>query len=73
MTREECEAKILEKLKEIREIVKQYDNSHVGYLDMNISNEKDYISVFNCSSAFGIMNTAIDFTVMNGKVYHLDN
>ena len=30
MTREECEAKILEKLKEIRETVKEYDDSNKG-------------------------------------------
>ena len=69
MTREECEDKILEKLKEIREIVKKYDNSDKGALDMVISNEKDYIAVFNSSSVSGRMNTAIDFTV----VYHFDN
>lgn len=73
MNREECEAKILEKLKEIREIVKQYDDSNEGMLDMVISNEHDYISVFNSSSANGILNTAIDFTVLDGEVFHCGN
>ena len=71
MNREECEAKILEKLKEIREIVKEYDDSHIGALHMVISNEKDYISVFNSSSAEGRLNTAIDFTLMNEEVFSL--
>lgn len=36
MTREECEAKILQKLKEIREIVKEYDKSEELYLSVSI-------------------------------------
>lgn len=72
MKREECEAKILEKLKEIREIAKDYDDSHKGFLNMTISNEKDdYISVFNDSYVSGRMNTVINFTVIDGEVYHL--
>ena len=47
MKREECEAKILEKLKEIREIVKEYDDSNEGHLSMMISNHEDYISAWN--------------------------
>ena len=72
MKREECETLILQKLKEIREIVKEYDDSHEGYLNMVISNEKDdYISVFNDSYISGRMNTVINFTVIDGEVYHL--
>ena len=36
MTREECENQILEKLKEIKDIVKQYDKSEELYLSMTI-------------------------------------
>ena len=36
MTREECENQILEKLKEIKDIVKQYDTSEELYLSMTI-------------------------------------
>ena len=36
MNREECENQILEKLKEIKDIAKQYDKSEEFYLDMTI-------------------------------------
>ena len=36
MKREECEKQILEKLKEIKDIVKQYDKSEEFYLSMSI-------------------------------------
>ena len=36
MTRIECENQILEKLKEIKAIAKQYDKSEEFYLDMTI-------------------------------------
>lgn len=65
MDREECEAKILGKLKEIREIVKDYDDSHEGCLYIVISNEKEHISVFNSSALDEKLNTAIDFTAIN--------
>ena len=39
MTREECENQILEKLKEIRNIVKQYDTSEELYLSMTIHDD----------------------------------
>ena len=45
MNREECENQILEKLKEIKDIVKQYDKSKELYLSMNVVN--DYISLNN--------------------------
>lgn len=47
MNREECEAKILEKLKEIREIVKQYDKSEKLYIAMTLND--DSISLNNAS------------------------
>ena len=45
MTRIECENKILEKLKEIKNIAKQYDKSKDFYLSMTVVN--DYISLNN--------------------------
>ena len=45
MTRIECENQILEKLKEIKDIAKQYDKSKDFYLSMTVVN--DYISLNN--------------------------
>ena len=45
MNREECENKILEKLKEIKDIAKEYDKSKDFYLSMTVVN--DYISLNN--------------------------
>ena len=73
MNREECENKILEKLKEIREIVKEYDDSHVGALYIEISNKTGYISVYNSSSIYGRLNTAIGFSLLDGEVHHFDD
>ena len=70
MNREECENQILEKLKEIREIVKEYDDSHIGALYIEISNKTGYISVYNSSSIYGRLNTAIDFSLLDGRVVH---
>ena len=39
MNREECENQILEKLKEIKDIVKQYDTSEKLYLSMTIHDD----------------------------------
>ena len=46
MTREECEKQILEKCKEISEIVKQYDPT-ADYLSITITPDDEYISVNN--------------------------
>lgn len=73
MNREECEAKILEKLKEIREIVKEYDDSHIGTLYIEISNKTGYILVYNSSSIYGRLNTAIDFSLLDEEVVHCGN
>ena len=45
MNREECENKILEKLKEIKDIAKQYDKSEEFYLATSIYD--DFISINN--------------------------
>ena len=73
MKREECEAKILEKLKEIREIVKEYDDSHVGSLYIEISNKTGYISVYNSSSIYRKYNTKIDFVLLDEEAVHYGN
>ena len=39
MNREECENQILEKLKEIKDLVKQYDTSEKLYLSMTIHDD----------------------------------
>lgn len=46
MTREECEKQILEKCKEISEIVKQYDPT-ADYLSIVIMPDDGYTSVHN--------------------------
>ena len=56
MNREECENKILEKLKEIRAIAKEYDKSNDIHLSICIMD--DYI---NCSNRCWETNTPIDF------------
>lgn len=73
MNRESCETLILQKLKEIREIVKEYDDSHVGALYIEISNKTGYISVYNSSSIYGRLNTAIDFSLLDEEVVHCGN
>ena len=46
MTRTECEKLIIEKLKEISEIHKQY-NPNADYLSMSISESDNYIAINN--------------------------
>ena len=45
MTREECENQILEKVKEIKDIVKQYDTSDKPYLVITINS--NFININN--------------------------
>lgn len=73
MNRKECENKILEKLKEIKDIAKQYDDSHIGALYIEISNKTGYIFVYNSSSIYGRLNTAIDFSLLDEEVVHCGN
>ena len=56
MTREECENQILEKLKEIKDIVRENDKSEELYLSMAIMD--DYMGANN---AFWETNTPINF------------
>lgn len=57
MNREECEAKILKKLKEIKTIAKKYDKSEELYISMTIYD--DYITLNN---AYWETETPIHFT-----------
>lgn len=67
MKREECEDKILEKLKEIREIAKKYDKNDKIHLSMNII-YNDYISFFSLDEEF-----PLDCFLSKGEVIHCDN
>lgn len=69
MNREECKNKILEKLKEIKAIVKKYDKSKDRYLSICIRN--DYI---DCYNEYWETNTPIGFTAFDEReVIHYDN
>ena len=69
MTREECENQILEKLKEIKAIVKKYDTSEKLYLPMVIYDES-----ISLNNAYWKTETPLDATEYNdGRVIHCDN
>ena len=69
MTREECENQILEKLKEIKDIVKQYDTSEEFYLSMSI-----YDDVMVVNNTYWETETPLDAIEYNdGRVIHYDN
>lgn len=67
MNREECENKILEKLKEVRAIFREYDNSDKAHLNMVILGS-NYISFDSLSEEF-----PLDATLMDEEVYHFGN
>lgn len=67
MNREECETKILEKLKEVRTIFREYDNSDKAHLSMCISGD-DYITFFSANDEF-----SLDTSLMDEEVHHFDN
>lgn len=67
MKKEECEDKILEKLKEIREIAKKYDKNDKIHLSMSII-DNDYIACFSLDEEF-----PLDCFLSEGKVIHCDN
>ena len=69
MTRIECENQILEKLKEIKDIAKEYDKSKDFYLSMTVVN--DYISLNNVYWETETQLDIIEFN--NGRVIHFDN
>ena len=69
MTREECENQILEKLKEIKDILKQYDTSAELYLSMTIHDD-----CMALNNAYWETETPLDATEYNdGRVIHCDN
>lgn len=69
MNREECENQILEKLKEIKNIVKQYDKSDTLYLNLTIID--DYMAANNtyCEN----IESPINVSVIDGRVIHNDD
>ena len=69
MTREECENQILEKLKEIKDIVKQYDTSEETYLTMTITDDSIVMN-----NAYWETETPLDAIGYNdGRVIHFGN
>ena len=69
MNKKECENQILEKLKEIKDIVKQYDKSDTLYLNLTIIDD-DYMQV---SNRYYENKSPINATVIDGRVIHNDN
>ena len=65
MNREECENQILEKLKEIKDIAKQYDKSDEFYLDLVIID--DHLSINN---KYYNTKTPINASLIDGKIIH---
>lgn len=66
LTRGECENAILEKIKEIREIVKQYEPKN-NYFTLCIFEDNDYISFTNYPDG-GNTVKIIEKSVKNGEV-----
>ena len=66
MNREECENQILEKLKEIKDIAKQYDKSDKFYLSLNIMD--NYMIASN--RYYENIKTPINVTLIDGKIRH---
>lgn len=69
MNREECENKILEKLKEVRTIFREYDKSDKAHLSMCIIGD-NYITTFNDASNNPSKEFPLDVTLMDEGVYH---
>ena len=67
MTREECESKILEKLKEVRAIFGEYDKRDEAHLSMCIMGD-NYITFNNSSEEF-----PLDVTLIDEEVHHFGN
>lgn len=69
MTREECEMLILQHVKEIRDIAKQYDTSEEFYLSMSCVNNSIYIN-----NEFWDSNTPISIgQIEDGAIIRNDN
>lgn len=67
MDREECENQILEKLKEIKDIAKQYDGSDKFYLNLTIAGD-DYMLVNN--RYYENTETPIHVSLIDGQTRH---
>lgn len=67
MNREECENQILEKLKEIKNIVKKYDKSDELYLNLTIMGD-DYMQVNN--KFYENIESPINVTLIDGNIRH---
>ena len=70
MNKKECENKILEKLKEIKDIIKKYDESDELYLNLTIIGD-DYMRVN--SRYYENIESYINVLVVDGRVIHNDN
>lgn len=70
MNREECENQIIEKLKEIKDIVKQYDTSEPFYLSLTMLGD-DYMYINN--RYYEDIETPINVSMIKGGVNSHDN
>lgn len=70
MTRYECENQIIEKLKEIKDIAKQYDTSKELYLSLAVSGD-DYMMVNNYY--YKNIESPIDVSMIKGRVIHFEH
>ena len=69
MSKKECENKILEKLKEIKDIAKEYDKSEELYISISI-----YDDSITINNAYWETETPLDAIGYNyGRVIHFDN
>lgn len=68
MTREECEMLILQHVKEIRDIAKQYDTSKEFYLSMSCVNNSIHIN-----NEFWDSNTPINIAQIENEVIIRDD
>lgn len=68
MNREECENKILEKLKEVRAIFREYNKDDKAHLSMCIIGDT-YIEMHSIDKKFSLDATLMD----DEEVYHFGN
>ena len=69
MNREECETLILQKVKEIKAIAKEYDKSQDFYLSVSIGND-----IIDANNKYWETDTPLCVTLFDdGSVIHYDN
>ena len=74
MNREECENKILEKLKEIKAIAKKYDKSEELYLSMTITDDSIAMGNAHWETETPLDVMALDVMECNNeRVIHFDH